>query len=66
MAQPVTVKPQKSTKSRKSPSSDRSVSDAIAHQLKSVYDEVLSEPVPPELSALVEKLSKEASKKGGG
>lgn len=58
-----TVSRKPNTKVKEPARSDRSVSDAIGRQLQSLYDDVLREPVPAELSELVERLAKEASEK---
>lgn len=48
----------KAGKSKKT--TDQTVTEAIGRQLKSAYDEVLTEPVPQELSDLVARLAKES------
>ena len=40
----------------------RTVSDAIGDRLRQLYDEALNEPVPKELSDLVERLSNRSGK----
>jgi hypothetical protein len=39
----------------------KTVSEAIGRQLRAIYDEVLSEPVPKDLSDLVRRLEKAPS-----
>ena len=41
---------------------DKTVAEAIGRQLRAVYDQTLSEPVPPELSDLIRRLSEKAEK----
>jgi hypothetical protein len=49
-------RPRKSEK----PAADPAISEAIGQQLKSLYDSVLTEPVPDALSDLVKKLAASA------
>lgn len=41
---------------------DKTVSKAVGDKLRQLYDETLNEPVPKELSDLVERLSKQSDK----
>jgi len=41
---------------------DKAVSEAVGDKLRQLYDETLNEPVPKELSDLVERLSKQTGK----
>lgn len=63
-SEPVRKRPQQERP--KSRAAEDAISRAIGHQLRAVYDEALNEPIPPELSELVNRLSKKNDKEGRG
>lgn len=63
MAKPSQAKPAGRKSARpKQTDAARTVSDAIGDRLRQLYDEALNEPVPKELSDLVERLSSRSGK----
>jgi hypothetical protein len=55
-----------SQRSRRGPPGQPSIADAVGEKLRTVYGDVLSEPVPAELSDLVRRLAKKIKDEGRG
>ncbi len=63
-SEPVRKPPQQEPRTSKT--ANDAISKAIGRQLRAVYDEALNEPIPSELSELVNRLSRNADKQGKG